>query len=328
MKVLVVGGAGYIGSHVGLELQLQGHDVTVFDNFYTGRESNLQKGQALIRGDLDNPDDLDRAFSQGFDAAIHLAAYKAVGESMAEPEKYSRNNITGTLNLLAAMAKHRCHHLVFSSTAAVYGEPAYVPIDEKHPTNPENFYGFTKLEIEKFLGWYDKLRGIKSACLRYFNAAGYDPQGRILGMERNPANLLPIVAETAAGIRPFMSVFGNDYPTPDGSGIRDYVHVTDLAKAHVLALDYIRRQNQSLTVNLGSESGISVLEMVETARRITGRPIEARIAPRRPGDPARVIASSSEARRLLGWKAELSDAENLIRSTWEVYKKNTEGGMQ
>lgn len=320
MKILVCGGAGYIGSHVCLELQTQGHQVTVFDNFSTGLKSNLHQGQSFIQGDLLHLEDLEQAFCQDFDAVIHLAAYKAAGESMIEPEKYSCNNITGTLNLLQIMNRHRCQKLVFSSTAAVYGEPQYLPIDEDHPTHPENFYGFTKLEIERFLVWYTRLRGLHFASLRYFNAAGYDLQSRILSMEQNPANLLPVVMETACGIRPQMTIYGHDYPTKDGSCIRDYIHVSDLAQAHVLALDKLSCIEDNLIVNLGTGQGVSVLEMVDVARAITGKPIPALIGERRPGDPACIIASYEKAKQILGWEPQCSDVKSLIESSWKVYQ--------
>jgi UDP-glucose 4-epimerase len=213
-------------------------------------------------------------------------------------------------------------YCVFSSSAAVYGEPKYLPIDEAHPKNPENYYGFTKLEIERFLEWYGRLKGLTFAALRYFNAAGYDPSGRIRGLERNPANLLPVVMEVAIGMRKELQIFGNDYETPDGTGVRDYVHVSDLADAHVRAFDYLTTNNNSLVVNLGSENGISVKEMVDKARKITGKPIPAHIVPRRPGDSAKLIASSGLANKLLGWKAKYSDAETLLSSTWSVYKNS------
>jgi UDP-glucose 4-epimerase len=201
----------------------------------------------------------------------------------------------------------------------VYGEPQYIPIDEKHPANPENYYGFTKLEIEKFLGWYDRLKGIRFASLRYFNAAGYDPQGRVKGLEQNPANLIPIIMEAAHGLRKELEIFGDDYDTPDGTCIRDYIHVSDLASAHVLALDYIAKNEKSITVNLGSERGSSVLEVLEAARKITGKPIPSRVTGRRPGDPAKLTASAALARELLGWKTLHSDMETIIRTSWEAY---------
>ena len=229
MKVLVIGGAGYIGSHVVKELMAKGHQITVFDNLSSGLKQNLFKGNGFIKGDILNIKALDKAFAKGFDAFIHLAAFKAAGESMVCPEKYSVNNISGTINILNSAVSHGCLKMVFSSSAATFGEPQYLPIDENHPQNPENYYGFTKLEIERFMGWYDKIRGLKFAALRYFNAAGYDPEGVLYGLEKNPANLLPVMMEVAAGIREKLKVFGNDYPTRDGTCIRDYIHVTDLA---------------------------------------------------------------------------------------------------
>jgi UDP-glucose 4-epimerase len=241
---------------------------------------------------------------------------------MILPEKYSVNNISGTINIINCASKIGIKNIVFSSSAAVYGEPAYLPIDEDHPLDPENYYGYTKLQIEGLLGWYDKIKGIKSASLRYFNAAGYDAKGRITGLERNPANLLPVIMETAGGIREKIDIFGNDYPTPDGTCIRDYVHVTDLADAHFLSMKYLLKENKSITLNLGSDTGISVMEMIEKARKITGKPIASKIAPRRAGDPVKLIAKSEKAEKTLGWQAKNSSAEILIASSWEVYKKH------
>lgn len=321
MKVLVIGGAGYIGSHVVKELMAKGHKVTVFDNLSSGLKQNLFKENGFIKGDILKKKDLDKAFSKGFDAFIHLAAFKAAGESMIKPEKYSVNNITGTLNILNSAVEHDCKYMVFSSSAAVFGEPQYLPIDEDHPKNPENYYGFTKLKIEEFMGWYDKLKGLKFAALRYFNAAGYDVDGILYGLEQNPANLLPIVMEVACGMREKMKIFGKDYDTRDGTCIRDYVHVNDLASAHVKALEYITSKNESLTVNLGSETGTTVTEMVEAARRITGHSIPADYVERRAGDPATLVASAKKAEQLLGWKAKYSDVDTLIDSTYKAYKK-------
>jgi UDP-glucose 4-epimerase len=323
MNVLVVGGAGYIGSHVARALLDKKHTVTVFDNLSSGTRENLFPEAGFIEGDIGNAKQITDAMKKGFDAFIHLAAFKAAGESMIKPEKYSINNINGTLTLLNAAVENNVKKVVFSSSAAVYGEPKYLPIDEKHPTNPENYYGFTKLEIERFLSWYDKLKGLRFAALRYFNAAGYDPRGRITGLERNPANLLPVVMEVAAGIRDHIDIFGDDYETSDGTGVRDYVHVTDLAEAHVLGLEYLSKNDKSLIVNLGSENGISVKEMVEKAREVTGRPVKAVSAPRRAGDPAKLVASSKMANGLLGWKAKHSDVGILLSSTWNVYKRHT-----
>jgi UDP-glucose 4-epimerase len=259
---------------------------------------------------------------RGSDAVIHLAAAKAAGESMAMPEKYSVQNLCGSVNILNAAVEAGVLKLVFSSSAAVYGEPKYLPMDEKHPTSPENYYGFTKLEIERILAWYDRLKELRYAALRYFNAAGYDPEGRISGLESNPANLIPVIMEVASGIRPSMKVFGTDYPTKDGTGVRDYVHVSDLARGHVAALDWISRNDESLVVNLGSGKGLSVLDLLGEARRVTGKPIPAEMVSRRPGDPASCFASPALAKQLLGWEARDSDVGTLISSTWAAYEKS------
>ena len=322
MKTLVIGGAGYIGSHVVKALMKQGHEVTVFDNLSSGLRQNLFKQNKFIYGNILIKSDLDSAFSLGFDACIHLAAFKAAGESMLIPEKYSENNITGTLNILNSAVKHNCKNIVFSSSAAIFGNPQKLPIDENHPKNPENYYGFTKLSIEDYLEWYSKLKGINYSALRYFNAAGYDVEGEISGLEQNPANLIPVVMETACGIRKQMSVFGDDYDTPDGTCIRDYVHVTDLADAHVKALDYIAKNNTNLKLNLGSEVGTSVKEVIDIARKITGKTIDAKIVERRPGDPSELYATSKQALEILGWKAKYSDMETIIKTTWDAYLKN------
>lgn len=321
MKTLVIGGAGYIGSHVVKQLMNCGHDVTVFDNLSSGLRQNLFPKNAFIYGNILIPGDVDAAFACGFDAFIHLAAFKAAGESMTAPEKYSTNNITGTLNILNAAAAHDCKNMVFSSSAAIFGEPAYLPIDEDHPKKPENYYGYTKLSIEEFMEWYSKLRGLHFAALRYFNAAGYDVDGELFGLEQNPANLLPVVMETAMGMRKEMMIFGDDYDTPDGTCIRDYVHVSDLADAHVKALERIASAGKNLKLNLGSETGTSVKEMVDAARRITGSAIPALITERRAGDPAQLVASSALARAELGWSAHYSDTDTLIKTTWDAYRK-------
>ncbi len=320
MKVLVIGGAGYIGSHVVKEMMKAGHEVTVFDNLSSGLRCNLFPKNGFIYGNILIPSDIEAAFAQGFDAFVHLAAFKAAGESMEKPEKYSVNNITGTLNIMNAAVKYGCKKMIFSSSAAVFGSPEYLPIDEDHPKNPENYYGFTKLEIERFMGWYDQLKGLRFAALRYFNAAGYDPEGEIRGLEQNPANLLPRVMEVAAGMKSGMKVFGTDYDTRDGTCIRDYVHVTDLARAHVMALEYITKNDKSLTVNLGTEKGTTVKEIIDAARKITGKEIPAEDVERRPGDPACLYATSKRAKELLGWEPKYSDVDTLVKTTWEVYR--------
>ncbi len=322
MKVLVIGGAGYIGSHVVKSLMARGHEIAVFDNLSSGLRQNLFPENRFIYGSILIKDDLDKAFALGFDAFVHLAAFKAAGESMISPEKYSVNNISGTLNIMNSAVEHGCKKMVFSSSAAVFGEPKYLPIDENHPKNPENYYGFTKLKIEEFMAWYDRLKDLKFAALRYFNAAGYDVDGFPCGLEQNPANLLPVIMETACGKREKMKIFGSDYETRDGTCIRDYVHVSDLAEAHALALEYISKNNESLPVNLGSEKGVSVKEMLESARKITGKPIPADFVERRAGDPANLVASSALAREKLGWTPKFSDVETLIKSTWNAYQKS------
>jgi len=322
MNILIIGGAGYIGSHVTREFLDKNCNCAVYDNLSSGLRENLFTEAKFIYGDIHDYQSLLAAMkSVKFDALIHLAASKAAGESMLNPEKYSRNNIIGTLNILNAACEAGIKNIVFSSSAAVYGEPQYLPIDEKHPTNPENYYGFTKLEIERFLSWYDKLKNFRYANLRYFNAAGYDVKGRIKGLEQNPANLLPVIMETACGMRKEMQVFGNDYDTPDGTCIRDYIHVSDLASGHFMALEYIIKNNKSITVNLGSEKGFSVTEIIETARKITGKPIPAKITDRRPGDPAKLTASASLAKELFGWQACYSCLETLIKTSWGAYSK-------
>jgi UDP-glucose 4-epimerase len=321
MRVLVIGGAGYIGSHVSRALLDTGHNVTVYDNLYSGCRENIFAGEEFVEGDILDYELLLSCMQKGFDAVIHLAAYKAAGESMLKPEKYSVNNISGSINILNSMCRAGIKYIVFSSSAAVYGEPRYNPIDEEHPTHPLNYYGFTKLQIEGFLAWYDTLKGISYAALRYFNAAGYDPGGRVRGLEKNPQNLIPVIMEVAAGKRKELEVFGDDYDTRDGTGVRDYIHVTDLADAHLKALEYIHNQDTSLLVNLGSEKGISVKEMIQAVRRISGREIPQRISARRDGDSAQLYASSKKAHELLGWKAKLSDVDTIVKTTWELYKQ-------
>lgn len=322
MKVLLFGGAGYIGTHVAMAFLDRGDHVGIYDNLSSGLRSNVPEGAEFFEGDILDREKVAEVLSKGWDAAVHLAAFKAAGESMVKPEKYSENNISGSLIIMTECEKHGCMNFILSSSAATYGEPKYLPIDEKHPTNPENYYGYTKLCIEENLKWYSKLKGLHFAALRYFNAAGYDVDGRMMGLERNPANLIPVIMECAVGIRKEVGIFGTDYDTPDGTCIRDYVHVTDLADAHVAAADYLMNKKEDLIVNLGSETGISVREIVETARRVTGQPIHSVDSPRRPGDPAKLVASSTLAHEKLGWSAKHSDPETLIGSTWKVYKEN------
>jgi UDP-glucose 4-epimerase len=327
-RILIVGGAGYIGSHVARAFLDKNDSVVVYDNLSSGCRENLCGEAVFVQGDILDFAKLRDTMAQGFDAIVYLAALKAAGESMVLPEKYSTNNICGAINLLNAASETGVKAIVFSSSAAVYGAPTRVPVDEDHSTEPINYYGFTKLEIERLLSWYERIKGIRFAALRYFNAAGYDTGGRIRGLEKNPQNLLPIVMEVAAGMRQRMAIFGDDYETDDGTGVRDYVHVTDLADAHLRAFDYIKNHNASLVVNLGSEKGISVLKIIDTARRVTGRAVPADVVGRRQGDPARLIASSGKAAHLLSWKAKFSDCETLVSSTWNVYKAHVKRQSQ
>ena len=317
MKILVTGGAGYIGSHVVLSLCDNGEDVVVLDDLSSGTQNAIDDRAKFILGSTLNKKDTDTALD-GVDAVIHLAAFKAAGESMLYPAKYSQNNIVGTINLINSMIDQDVNNFIFSSTAAVYGYPKYLPLDENHPLNPINYYGFTKLEIERILDWYNNLTGLKYAALRYFNAAGFDKEGRINHLEKNPQNLIPIVMEVASGFREKLEVFGNDYDTKDGTGMRDYIHVTDLAKAHIKAIDYLK-DHDSLTMNLATGDSHSVLDVIEMAERITNKEILYDFVDRREGDPGQLFSSSSIASNLLDWQPVCSDLKSIIKDTWQVY---------
>ena len=321
-KVLVVGGAGYIGSHVVKALRDAGKSPVVFDNLSSGLRENLLPEIPFILGDTLFPEQLKPAMS-GVDSIIHMAALKAAGESMTEPEKYAKNNISGTVNLLNAATVAKVKYFVFSSSAAVYGEPQYLPLDEAHPAEPLNFYGYTKLIIENLLRWYSQLRGMRFSSLRYFNAAGYDVDGELNGLEYEPNNLLPIVLETIMGRREKVEVFGTDYDTRDGSCIRDYIHVSDLADAHLRALDYLKRENKDLVVNLGTSKGLSVLEIMQIAREVSGTEFKYTLGPRRAGDPAVVLAKADLAAELLGWRAKYSDAQTLLETSLRAYRQSS-----
>jgi len=317
MKILVTGGAGYIGSHVVLALCDNGGDVVVLDDLSSGTQNTIDDRAKFILGSTLNKKDTDSALD-GVDVVIHLAAFKAAGESMLYPAKYSQNNIVGTINLINSMIDQDVNNFIFSSTAAVYGYPKYLPLDENHPLNPINYYGFTKLEIERILDWYNNLTGLKYAALRYFNAAGYDKEGRINHLEKNPQNLIPIVMEVASGFRKKLEVFGNDYDTKDGTGMRDYIHVTDLAKAHIKAIDYLI-DHDSLTINLATGDSHSVLDVIEMTKSITNKEILYDFVDRREGDPDQLFSSSSIASNLLDWQPECSDLKSIIKDTWQVY---------
>jgi UDP-glucose 4-epimerase len=320
MKILVTGGAGYIGSHVVYELIDQGHDVTILDDMSLGLEENIDPRSIFVQGSTHSDSDLDSVLSVRFDGIIHLAAWKAAGESMTNPAKYAHNNLIGTINLLNACDRHGIKRFVFSSTSAVYGNPEYIPIDENHPTEPISYYGETKLQVEKNLKWFSELKGIRFGVLRYFNAAGYDIKGRIKGRERNALNLIPIAMEVAAGIREKIQVFGDNYDTHDGTGVRDYIHVSDLAIAHRKALNYISENDKDLLVNLATGEGHSVLDVINKSKEVSGKDIPFDIVGRRAGDPATVVAVSNRANKVLGWSTKYSDLDTLIRTTWDVYK--------
>jgi len=319
LRVLVTGGAGYIGSHVVLELCENGYDVIVLDDLSSGNKDAVNHRAKFINGSTLNNSDIELGL-KNVGAVIHLAAFKAAGESMLQPIKYSQNNLIGSINLLNAVIKHKINKFVFSSTAAVYGYPEYLPLDEDHPLAPINYYGFTKLEIERLLQWYSELKEFRFAALRYFNAAGYDINNRLNFLEKNPANLIPVTMEVASGLRDKMFVFGNDYDTPDGTGIRDYIHVSDLAKAHVEALNFLQRNN-NLKVNLSTGERHSVIDVIKMTNKVSGKEINYEIVERRAGDPAELYASSDLASEALHWKPTCSDLKTLIESTWNVYNK-------
>ena len=318
MKILVTGGAGYIGSHVVMLLCERGHDVVVLDDLSLGNKDAIDKRASFIEGTILNNEDLSKSLS-GVDVVIHLAAYKSAGESMKNPLKYTKNNIDGSISLLRSMVEHNVKNIIFSSTAAVYGVPKYLPLDEKHPLNPINHYGYTKLQTEKTIDLYSKEKQIRYINLRYFNAAGYDSEGRITSIEKNPANLIPSVMEVASRKRDKLFVYGNDFNTNDGTGVRDYVHVSDLARAHLAAVDILSTQ-QSATINLGSEKQYSVMDVIRLTEKITGKEIPYEVAGRREGDPDKIYASSENALNLLGWFAKDSELNNIIETTWRIYK--------
>ena len=319
--ILVVGGAGYIGSHVVKALRDAGRQPVVFDNLSTGLRENLFPEIPFIHGDLLNPEQV-RAAMRGIRSVIHLAALKAAGDSMLEPERYALHNLNGTVNLLHAAGTAGVRHFVFSSSAAVYGEPQYLPLDENHPTEPANFYGQTKLQIEMLLSWFSRLRNMRYAGLRYFNAAGYDPDGEVRGLEKEPNNLLPLVLETLLGWRENLEVYGTDYDTEDGSCIRDYIHVSDLADAHLRALKFLEEQDEDLVLNLGTSKGISVLEILDAARKVSGMDLPVILSDRRPGDPAVVLASAEKAEQLLEWSPAFSDVETILKTMLAAYRSH------
>ncbi|MFC0332961.1 UDP-glucose 4-epimerase GalE [Paenibacillus sepulcri] len=325
MAVLVTGGAGYIGSHAVAALQERGEEIVIVDNLQQGHKESLLGGK-LYAGDLRDADFLDTVFKENkIDAVIHFAANSLVGESMKDPGKYYHNNVYGTLCLLEKMNQYGVRKIVFSSTAATYGEPENVPIDEHDRTLPTNAYGETKLAMEKMMKWFDVAHGLKFVSLRYFNAAGAHASGKI-GEDHDPeTHLIPVVLQVALGQRPHISVFGEDYATEDGTCVRDYIHVSDLADAHVLAVEKLRKGGDSAVYNLGNGTGFSVKQVIDIARQVTGKEIPAVVEARRAGDPAVLVASSDRARRELGWNPTRNKLEDIIGSAWAWHKANPHG---
>ena len=324
-QILVTGGAGYIGSHTVRELQRQGYDVVVFDNLVHGHAQAVENAP-LIVGDLLNPEEIGAAFEQHPDIAgvIHFAAYVEVGESMNDPGKYFRNNIQGSINLLDAMTAAGVSHLVFSSTCAVYGTPENVPVTEEESYKPESVYGASKLMAEQVMSWYDKTRGVKFTPLRYFNASGASFDARIGDAYKPASRLIPRLMEWLLGQRDDFKVFGDDYPTPDGTAIRDYIHVDDLATAHIAALNYLWNGGESMAFNLGTGQGSSVLEIINMVREVTGREFEVEIGPRRPGDAVRIWADNTRARQVLGWEPKYGLRE-IIETDWQWHSAHPRG---
>lgn len=324
--ILVLGGAGYIGSHMLLRLREAGLPHLVFDNLEQGHEAALQ-GSPLFKGDLRNVEDLRRVFRENpeIDVVMHFAAYIAVGESVQDPGKYFLNNTAAVLQLLEVMREFNIHKFVFSSTAAIFGEPQYVPIDEAHPKNPTSPYGDSKLMVEKILDSFDVAYGVKSVCLRYFNAAGADPEGRI-GEDHEPeTHLVPVAILAAAGRKPALKLFGTDYDTPDGTCVRDYIHVLDLAEAHLLAVQHLRAGGPSRRYNLGNGQGFSVRQVIETVSEVTGLEVPYEEGPRRAGDPARLIAASNAIRNDWGWQPRYPDLKMIVSHAWNWHQSHPEG---
>jgi UDP-glucose 4-epimerase len=329
MNVLVVGGAGYIGSHMVKRLGRAGCDVLTLDNLSSGHRDAVLFGE-FVEGDLADRALLDQIFStRQIDAVMHFASFIQVGESMCDPAKYYQNNVVNSLNLLNAMRTHEVRRIIFSSTAAIFGEPEYAPIDENHPKTPINPYGKTKLMLEQALADYDRAYGLKSICLRYFNAAGADPDGE-LGERHDPeTHLIPLVLQAASGRRDNISVFGQDYNTPDGTCIRDYIHIADLCEAHWLGLQSLMDGGDSQAYNLGNGNGFSVQEVIDAASRVTGRNIPVVHGPRRDGDPARLVADAALVKQVLGWVPQYAELETIISHAWHwemTYSKK--GGVQ
>ncbi|MFA6602789.1 MAG: UDP-glucose 4-epimerase GalE [Candidatus Shapirobacteria bacterium] len=323
--ILITGGAGYIGSHVNKKLNQEGFETVIFDNFSNGHRE-LAKWGTVIEGDLDNIEDIEKVFeTYDIEAVAHLVAFIEVGESVKDPQKFYYNNLVNTLNLLSVMRKHNVNKIIFSSTAAVFGVPQYVPIDEKHPLDPLNAYGKTKMMIENVFKDYDLAYGLKSIVFRYFNAAGADPDGETGEWHVPESHLIPIVFEVATGIRSELKINGNDFPTEDGTCVRDYVHVTDLAAAHVLGLKKLLSGGESATYNLGYGKGFSNKQVVETIKKVTNKDFPVVIGDRRPGDSPVLVAASDKIKAELGWKPEFDNLERIIETAWKWYQNKPKG---
>lgn len=326
MNILVTGGAGYVGSHVVEELlKIRQHKIVVLDNLQKGHRESLLGGE-FIKGDLADTNLLDQIFAKhGIEAVVHMAADSLVGESVEHPDKYFNNNVTNGLNLLNAMVRYDARYIVFSSTAAVYGEPIETPITEEHPQVPTNPYGESKLFFERIMARYDRAYGLKAISLRYFNAAGASPSGAIGEDHRPESHLIPIILQVALGVRDKVIIFGTDYDTSDGTCVRDYIHVTDLAKAHLLALDALAGGAESNVYNLGNGEGFSVREVIDMVEKVVGKPITHSEGARRAGDPAVLVASSHKIMRELGWQPEYHDLETIVQTAWDWHRRHPNG---
>jgi UDP-glucose 4-epimerase len=324
MSILVTGGAGYIGSVVVEDLCKRGEEVVVIDNLVRGHRNSVNEGVPFFEGNIGDNELVRRILSEHeIEACMHFSAYAYVGESVENPQKYFENNVSQTLSLLEVLIDHDVKKFVFSSTCATFGEPQHLPIDEKHPQWPTNPYGWSKLMVEQILKAYDLAYGLKSVSLRYFNACGATEKH---GEHHDPeTHLIPLVLLAAQGRIPYVSIFGDDYPTPDGTAIRDYIHVSDLSSAHLLALEHLRSGKPTEFINLGNGNGYSVKEVIDAARRVTGKPIEAKITPRRAGDPSKLIADATKAHEVLGWKPQYTELEKIIESAWGRHLSNSDG---
>ena len=321
MKILVVGGAGYIGSHMVKMLSKAGHHVVTLDNLSTGYRDAVKYGE-FVEGDIADSDILNQVFSSTpFDGVMHFASYIEVGESVVNPGKYFRNNFSNTLNLLDAMVRHAVKHFIFSSTAAIFGEPEYVPIDESHPKKPINPYGLSKLMVEQALESYEIAHGLQSVCLRYFNAAGADIDGELGERHVPETHLIPLILQAASGRRESISVFGNDYPTTDGSCVRDYIHIVDLCSAHLLALTKLVKGSGSKRYNLGNGNGFSVIQVIDVVKQVSAKNFKIVEADRRAGDPATLVADSALAQSELGWTPVYDDLAVIVEHAWK-WEKN------